>query len=223
MLHLQPQCLVSCCCRISPSFSSFTQIWSLQHLCTEVCHSFYIGFDWRSPLSPPPSNFGQSQITLLQYTSTLLRRWKLVDCCHQVATGWLLLSEGPTACKNSIRITPKPQQPGKFGLIVDLSAPPGLSVNNGKAHNLCSAAQMVTRCRCSALMAKTDLQSAYRHGTVNGKDQHLLGIEWDRTTYIDRALPLTSDADFRCRGWASIGLEMWSVHNCVHCLDDFLL
>ena len=210
MLHLQPQCLVSCCCRISPSLSSFTQIWSLQHLCTEVCHSFYIGFGWRSLLSPPPSYFG---IPLHCWGGgswlIVAIKWQLVDCCHQRVPLPAKILSRSSQSRNSL----------------DLPAPPGLNVNNGihVAHNLCSAAQMVTRCRCSALMTKTDLQSAYRHGTVNGEDQHLLGIEWDRTTYIDRALPLTSDADFRCCGWASIRLEMWGVHNCVHCLDDFLL
>ena len=86
---------------------------------------------------------------------------------------------------------------------------------------------MVARCGRGALMAKTDLKSAYRHVPVHPADQHLLGIEWNGTTYLDRALPFglrsapklfTAVAD-----GVSWALYHVGVHNGVHYLDDFLL
>ena len=36
---------------------------------------------------------------------------------------------------------------------------------------------------------KLDLKYAYRMVPVHPEDQHLLGIQWEGSTYIDRALP----------------------------------
>ena len=71
---------------------------------------------------------------------------------------------------SSIGIIPKPHQPGKFRLIVDLSSPQGHSVNDGIHPGLCSlqyasvdqAAAMVNQLGKGAFMAKLDLKSAYR-------------------------------------------------------------
>ena len=75
-------------------------------------------------------------------------------------------------------------------------------------------------------MAKTDLKSAYQHVPVHPADQHLLGIEWNGTTYLDRALPfgLSAPKLFTAVAdgvpWALFHV---GVHNGVHYLDDFLL
>ena len=62
------------------------------------------------------------------------------------------LSQNTTAVRrNPIGIIPKPHQPGKFCLMVDLSAPPAFSVNDGRAvfPGLClridQAAQLVSK------------------------------------------------------------------------------
>ena len=108
------------------------------------------------------------------------------------------LSQGTIPIRrNPIGIIPKPHQPGKFRLIVDLSAPPAFSVNDGTLAEECSleyvsvdqAARLVSKCGRGALMAKIDLQSAYRHVLVHPKDQNLLGIEWGGKVYQDQALP----------------------------------
>ena len=87
----------------------------------------------------------------------------------------------------------------KYRLIVDLSAPEGFSVNDGILPNLCSlqyvlveqAARLVATAGIGALMAKIDHKSVYRHIPVHPADQHLLGIQWNDVTYIDRALLLS--------------------------------
>ena len=74
-------------------------------------------------------------------------------------------------------------------------------------------------------MTKLDLSSAYRRVAVHPDDSHLLGIDWQGTTYIDETLPFrlcsapkifTSVADglawaMKCRG----------VKDFIHYLDDF--
>ena len=76
-------------------------------------------------------------------------------------------------------------------------------------------------------MAKTDLKSAYQHVPVHPADQHLLGIEWNGTTYLDRALPFGLRSAPKLFTAVADGVP-WAlfhvgVHNGVHYLDDFLL
>ena len=80
-------------------------------------------------------------------------------------------------------------------MIVDLSAPPGMSVNVGIDSELSSllystieqlAALVVSE---RAFLVKVDIQEAHRMVPVHAEDQHLLGVHWDGTVYIDRVLP----------------------------------
>ena len=72
----------------------------------------------------------------------------------ELSTGRLAHPIVLTARRNPIGIIPKPLQPGKFRLIVDLSSPLGGSVNDGIDRNLCSlqytsvdqAARLVAAC-----------------------------------------------------------------------------
>ena len=67
-------------------------------------------------------------------------------------------------------VIPKLHQPGKWRLIVDLSAPRGFSVNDGIPLELCSlsyasvdeAVQRIMGYSRGALLAKLDIESAYR-------------------------------------------------------------
>ena len=185
---------------------------------------FRIGFDHKSLLRPAPNNFlsvSDNPTTVDQYISS------------EVAAGHLMVSSSPHTRWNPIGIIPKLHQPGKFRLIVDLSAPHGNSVNDGIDPDLCSleyitvdqAARLVARYGRGALMAKTDLQAAYRTVPVHPRDQHLIGLEWGGATYQDKALPFglrsapklfTAVGD--CLTWA---LVCEGVHDCVHYLDDF--
>jgi hypothetical protein len=81
-------------------------------------------------------------------------------------------------------LIPKKGRPGKFRLIVDLSAPGGRSVNDEIDPAHCSfhyssvsyAARRVVECGQGALLAKLDLKSAYRMVPVYLIDSPLLGI-----------------------------------------------
>ena len=131
-------------------------------------------------------------------------------------------------------VIPKAHQPGRWRLIVDLSSPRAASVNDGIAPNLCSlsyvsidvAARKICELGTGAMMAKLDIQSAYRHIPVHPDDRHLLGISWKGKVYLDRALPFGLRSAPKIFSAVAYAL-MW-IMSCqgltagIHYLDDFL-
>ena len=152
----------------------------------------------------------------------------------ELETGKIRLhsSESKLNC-SPIGIVPKPHQPGKFRLIVDLSAPKGQSVNDGISQELFllnytsvdEATELVMACGKGALMAKLDLRSAYRMVPVHPDDQVLLGLKWNSNCYIDQALPFGLRSAPKIFTVVADGLT-WAlirsgISNVLHYLDDF--
>ena len=94
------------------------------------------------------------------------------------------------------KVIPK-SQPGKWRLTVDLSAPEGASINDGIPKELCSPRYVsvddivgkVVQLGRGCLLAKMDLESAYRMVPVHPDDRLLLGMSYDDNIYINGALP----------------------------------
>ena len=92
---------------------------------------------------------------------------------------------------------PKQHQPGKWRLIVNLSSPKSISVNDGINQQLCSlqytgidaAVQIILRLGKSCMLAKLDLKDAYRVIPVHPEDRCLLGMKWQGDLFLDTALP----------------------------------
>ena len=86
---------------------------------------------------------------------------------------------------------------GKWRLISDLSYPPGRSVNDGIDPDLCSlsyisvdqVAEVAAQLGRGALMAKIDIESAYRLILVHPHDCPLQAVQWKGKVYIDAMLP----------------------------------
>ena len=103
---------------------------------------------------------------------------------------------------NRFGVIPKPHQPGK--LIVDLSHPAGQSINDDIEPELCSLAYasvddvvaIIVGLGKGTMLAKLDLESAYRIVPVHPDDRGLLGMEWKGGWYVDTALPFGSIKDF---------------------------
>ena len=131
-------------------------------------------------------------------------------------------------------IIPK-STPGKWRLIVDLSSPRGKSVNDGIAEEVCSlsyvgideATSGILTYGRGALLAKVDIQSAYRNIPIHPEDRHLLGMLWDGALYIDTALPFglrsapkifTAIAD--AAEWIA---RQQGIQFVIHYLDDYLI
>ena len=72
-------------------------------------------------------------------------------------------------------VIPKKNRPGKFRLILNLSAPEGVSVNSGITKELASlsyvtldkVAESAARLGCGSLLAKMDINQAYRQVPVH--------------------------------------------------------
>ena len=85
----------------------------------------------------------------------------------------------------------------KWRLIVDLSAPRGASINDGISQPSSSLAYVtidmiadwVRSLGRGTLLAKLDVQSAFRLIPVHPSDRLLLGMEWSKSWYVDTVLP----------------------------------
>ncbi len=96
-------------------------------------------------------------------------------------------------------------------MITDLSFPPGRSVNDGINPAWCplmyTSVEKVARAAQSlgpgALMAKTDVQAAYRLIPVHPVDRLHLGVRWHDALYVDGMLPFGS-VQVTSRAWMNI-------------------
>ena len=123
---------------------------------------------------------------------------------------------------------------GKWRLIVDLSSPDRMSVNDGIDPALCSlkytrveqVAEKVFKLGPGAQLAKIDVKSAYRIVPVHPDDRPLLGMLWQNRLYIDASLPFGLRSAPKLFNAIADTLEWIARHLGVeflwHYLDDFI-
>ena len=95
-----------------------------------------------------------------------------------------------------LAIIPK-QESGKYRLIHNLSFPEGLSVNAAiskestavTSESLDSALEWVIAYGRNSLIAKADIEEAYRIIPIHPESFHLLGFTWRNCWYFDKFLP----------------------------------
>ena len=76
-------------------------------------------------------------------------------------------------------------------------SPEGYSVNDNISREDCSfhymsvdlAVEQIKKIGPGSLMAKMDIERAYRNIPVAPNDCRLLGLEWQSETYVDKVLP----------------------------------
>lgn len=94
-------------------------------------------------------------------------------------------------------LIPKKNKPGKWRLIIDLSAPDGSSVNDGIERDMISLSYTsvdtivarVIQLGQGTLLSKMDIRQAYRLVPIHPEDRYLLGMEWQGAVYVDKCLP----------------------------------
>ena len=114
---------------------------------------------------------------------------------HRVA-GPFHKADIPDAHISGFGIIPNQHKPDKWRLIVDLSHPVELSVNDGIPKELCSlsyitvdtAINHITELGPGTLLAKIDIKSAFHLLLVHLSDHHLLAMQWNKGIYIDTFL-----------------------------------
>ena len=98
---------------------------------------------------------------------------------------------------NRFGVIPKGHNTGKWRLITDLSFPHGKSINDGIDRSLCSLsyttvddiAAVLAQLGRGTLLAKVDIESAYRLIPVHPHDRPLQAVQWDGKLYVDPMLP----------------------------------
>ena len=124
---------------------------------------------------------------------------------------------------------------GKWRLITDVSFPPGNSVNDGIDPAICSlryttvedVASVAAQLGPHTLMAKIDIESAYRLIPVHPEDRFLLSVNWRDQVYIDSMLPFGLRSAPKNFNAIADALE-WCLRadgkrHVFHYLDDFVV
>lgn len=124
---------------------------------------------------------------------------------------------------------------GEFRLIHHLSYPEGTSINHNIPKDLCTvqyqsvetAIDIIRQLGRGALLAKTDLENAYKQIPIHPNDFELLGFMIDNMYYYDKTLPF--GLSYSCNLFEKFSSALqwiletkFSVIHCVHILDDFL-
>lgn len=158
---------------------------------------------------------------------------------NELAQGRLIYVPNPESLpwvhSSPFGVIPKKHKPGKWRLIVDLSAPDKHAVNSFIEKELCSlsyisvddVAQVILKLGKGTLLAKVDVKEAFRIIPVHPHDRLLLGMLWDSKLYLDKCLPFglrsapllfTALAD--ALEWV---LRQHGINQVFHYIDDFIL
>ena len=136
---------------------------------------------------------------------------------------------------NRFGVIPKGHNTGKWRIITDLSYPPQQSVNDGIDPELCSLsyttvddiARRIAQFGSGALLAKVDIESAYRLIPVHPDDRPLQAMSWEDQIFIDpmlpfglRSAPKIFNAVADALNWH---LQQKGIPDIYHYLDDFII
>ena len=195
-----------------------------------ISGGFRIGFNRTQPLRSSSSNM-RSALDNPQVVHEYLEK----ECSQGHIAGPLPLHALSDVQISPFGVIPKSSQPGKWRLIVNLSAPDGFSVNDGIDGSLTSLTyvkvddiiEQVLSLGRGSLMAKMDIESAFRIVPVHPDDRPLLGMKWEEQLYIDLTLPFGLRSAPKVFNSIADALE-WIVRargaeRTHHYLDDFIV
>ena len=192
---------------------------------------FRVGFNRASPLKAATKNMS-SALSHPSVISDYLAK--------ELSLGRLLgpfsgLSQFPGLHVSRFGVIPKGHNTGKWCLITDLSFPPGASANDGIDPLLCSlsyttvdqVAKVILQLGRHALLAKVDIESAYRLILVHPQDCLLQAVEWRGQLFVDpmllfglRSAPKIFNAVADALEWY---LHQRGIPHVMHYLDDFII
>ena len=191
-----------------------------------------MGFNYGSiALKPAKNNMVSARDhpdVVTKYLHEECKKGRVIGPVGSEATKWV-------AQISRFGVIPKGHTPGKWRLIVDLSAPAGHSVNDGIDTQLCfleytsvdRAAAVIRELGHQCMLSKIDIQSAYRIVPVHPEDSLLLGMKWQGQLYVDTTLPFGLRSTPKIFNTAADGLawvlQSVGVQFVLHYLDDFLL
>ena len=204
------------------------QSW-VTHLITGIRQGFRIGLQKHPRCRSSPHNAPSAEqqgSVVSDFIATQVKAGCMI--------GPLPPAQCPGVITSSLAVIPK-KSPGRFRVIVNLSAPERYSVNDNLHRDLThvayssvdDAALLLHHLGQQALLAKIDIQDAYRLIPVHPEDHQFFGISWQGGVYIDCQLPfgLASAPAIFCAVAEALEwiLRSRGVRFILHYLDDFLL
>ena len=202
-----------------------------QYIVKGLQEGFRIGFRYGSPLRSATANMPsatQQPEVINDYLSKELARNRFI--------GPFEIDEVPAGIHISrFGVIPKGHNTGKWRLITDLSFPHGLSVNDGIDPALCSltytsvekVSLIISEVGGTPLLAKIDIESAYRLVPVHPSDRRLLGVQWCGRTYVDPILPFGLRSAPKVFNAVADALQWYlkqsGIPHIEHYLDDFII
>ena len=201
------------------------------YLVSGLQQGFRIGFNYSSKLRSATVNMGSASQHPKVISSYLEKELQLGRMLGPFPSH----VSGPPLHFNRIGVVPKGYNTGKWRLITDLSYPSSGSVNDGIDPSLCSltyssvdqVADMVVTLGQGALMAKIDIESAYRLIPVHPQDRPLQAMRWNGKIFVDpmlpfglRSAPKIFNAVADALHWC---LQREGIQHILHYLDDFIL
>ena len=195
-----------------------------------IAGGFRIGFNYQS-FSCKPARGNMKSAT---ESADVVEEYLFTEQAAGRVVGPLAPENVPFVQISPFGVIPK-SEPGKWRLIVDLSSPEGKSVNDGICKELCSLSYVrvddivpvIQKLGQGTLLAKLDVQAAYRTVPVHPEDRHLLGMVWKGSIYVDTTLPFGLRSAPKIFNSVADALE-WvmrarGVRNVAHYLDDYIL
>lgn len=135
---------------------------------------------------------------------------------------------------NPLGLVPK-NEPGTFRTIVDLSFPPGKSINDSIPDeaaevSYCSitdAIKMIIAKGRNSFLSKVDIEKAFRLIPVHPKHYNQLCVRWQGNFFIDKCLPMGARSACKIFEKFSSAVEFAAlksgIASLLHYLDDFLI
>ena len=196
-----------------------------------LSYGFRIGFNRCTSLSAAASNMHSARLHPEVITHYLQKEMSL----GRMLGPFPISFTAPELHVNRFGVIPKGHNTGKWRVITDLSFPPGRSINDGITPELCSltyttvdrVADIVACLGRSALLAKIDIESAFRLVPVHPHDRALQAMQWQGKIYIDpmlpfglRSAPKIFNAVANAFHWH---LKQRGIDHVLHYLDDFII
>ena len=180
-----------------------------QYIIKGITEGFRIGYSRQAPLKSAQQNMysAREHPEIIQdYLHKECARGRMLGpfCAVEMASL-------PPCHVNRFGVIPKGHNTGKWRLITDLSFPPGASVNDGIDPETCSlsyttveqVAEVAAKFGRGALLAKIDIESAYRLVPVHPSDRHLQAVRWNNATFVGPYVAFRaafSPENFQCAG-----------------------
>ena len=196
-----------------------------------LTQGFRIGFNRAHPLRSASTNMGSAYLHPEVITAYLQKELAL----GRMLSPFPLSFPAPELHFNPCWVVPKGHNTGKWRLITNLSSPAGRSVNDGIDSDWTSlayttvdrVAEIAVSLGRGALLAKVDIESAYRLIPVHPCDRPLQAVCWQGQVYVDPMLPFGLRSAPKIFTAVADALHWFLVQRGIehvqHYLDDFII